>query len=473
MKPVNPVLHLLYRQPADHHYLRTPDRSLTYGEVLSVSEHLGEKYRMDGTVALNFENPLLLCLFCWAALSRNTQLVLLPSITSREALDRLLPHPGIPVFTDIASLKEEDNVCFVDSAPGDIQAFTPMEIVMDDDLLAGKNLFFYSSGTTGQSKLVPVSYAQLIVALNCIRREKLMEYTVDQCLLLSPPLYHSYGFSAMMEYTAGGSSLVLPADKTLGGYLKILGSEDLRTSITAVEGVPYFHEQLKLILQKLKLSSLRHVGFGGDAVSIKLLEFYRNHALQASFSIRYGLTEIPSVLSLLTLHADEELSNNGSRILPLYKVSLTKSEEGIDGDISVSYDLHTAAAYGPVQDLPEDTIPTGDTGYISEGRLVITGRKKYMGKIRGYTVNAQVLEKLLSEQPFIEEACIILQGQKLFAQVQLLPNTNAGEEEIRACIRQHLPDHYQPDQINFVDRIARTETGKKIRHLPEEVKGIR
>ncbi|HEY0067019.1 MAG TPA: class I adenylate-forming enzyme family protein [Flavisolibacter sp.] len=469
MNPVNPVLHLLYRQQADNCYLRTPDRSFTYGEVLSVAEHLAGKYRMEGTVALNFENPLLLCLFCWAALSRNTQLVLLPSITGREALDRLLPHSGIPVFTDIASLKEEDDVCFVDSIPGDIQTFTPLEVVVDDGLVAGKNLFFYSSGTTGQSKLVPVSYAQLTIALNCIRREKLMEYTVGQCLLLSPPLYHSYGFSAMMEYTAGGSSLVLPADKTLGGYLKILGSEELRTSITAVEGVPYFHEQLKLILHKLKLSSLRHVGFGGDAVSMKLLEFYRSHAPQVSFSIRYGLTEIPSVLSLLTLQRGEELCSNGSRILPLYKVSLTKNEEGSDGDISVGYDLQSATSYGPVQDLPVETIPTGDTGYISEGRLVITGRKKYMGKIRGYTVNAQVLEKLLSEQPFIEEACVILQGQKLFAQVQLAPNSNAGEEEIRACIRQHLPDHYQPDQVNMVDSIARTETGKKIRHLPREI----
>lgn len=467
MKPVNPVLNLLYRQPADHCYLRTADRSFTYGEVLSVAEHLGEKYRMEGTVALNFENPLLLCLFCWAALSRNTQLVLLPSITSREALDRLLPHPGISIFTDITSLKEEEDVCFVDSIPAKIQAFESVEVMVDDNLVAAKNLFFYSSGTTGQSKLVPVSYAQLMIALSCIQREKLMEYAVGQCLLLSPPLYHSYGFSAMMEYTAGGSSLVLPVDKTLGGYLKILGSEDLRTSITSVEGVPYFHEQLKLILQKLKLSSLRHVGFGGDAVSMKLLEFYRSQAPQISFSIRYGLTEIPSVLSLLTLQADDELSNNGSRILPLYKVSLTESEEGIDGDISVSYDVQASVAYGPVQDLPGETIPTGDTGHINEGRLVITGRKKYMGKIRGYTVNAQVLEKLLSEQPFIEEACIILQGQKLFAQVQLLPNTNAGEEEIRACIRQHLPDHYQPDQVNIVDSIARTETGKKIRHLAQ------
>lgn len=468
MKPVNPVLHLLYRQPADRCYLRTADRSFTYGEVLSAAEQLAEKYRLEGTVALNFENPLLLCLFCWAALSRNTQLVLLPSITSREALDRLLPHPGIPIFTDIALLKEEEDVCFVDSIPGNVPASRPVEVVVDDSLVAGKNLFFYSSGTTGQSKLVPVSYAQLNIALDCIQYEKLMEYTADQCLLLSPPLYHSYGFSVMMEYTAGGSSLVLPADKTLGGYLKILGSEDLRTSITAVEGVPYFHEQLKLILQKLKLSSLRHVGFGGDAVSMKLLEFYRSHAPQVSFSIRYGLTEIPSVLSLLTLQPGEDLSNNGSRILPIYTVSLTGNEDGTNGDISVSYDLQTAAAYGPVHDLPVETIPTGDTGYVSEDRLVITGRKKYMGKIRGYTVNAQVLEKLLSEQPFIEEACIILQGQKLFAQVQLASGTNAGEEEIRACIRQHLPDHYQPDQINLVDSIARTETGKKIRHMPKE-----
>jgi acyl-CoA synthetase (AMP-forming)/AMP-acid ligase II len=472
MKPVNPVLHLLYRQPADHCYLRTTDRSFTYGETLSVAEHLAGKYRMEGTVALNFENPLLLCLFCWAALSRNTQLVLLPSITSREALDRLLPHPGIPIFTDIISLKEEEDVCFVDSIPGNVQASTPVEVVVDDSLVAGKNLFFYSSGTTGESKLVPVSYAQLIIALNCIQYEKLMEYTGDQCLLLSPPLYHSYGFSAMMEYTAGGSSVILPTDKTLGGYLKILGSEDLRTSITAVEGVPYFHEQLKLILQKLKLSSLRHVGFGGDAVPMKLLEFYRNHAPQVSFSIRYGLTEIPSVLSLLMLQPGEDLSNNGSRILPLYQVSLTENEDGTDGDISVGYNLQTAAAYGPTDDLPVETIPTGDTGHVSEDRLVITGRKKYMGKIRGYTVNAQVLEKLLSEQTFIEEACIILQGQKLFAQVQLASNTNAGEEEIRACIRQHLPDHYQPDQIKLVDSIARTETGKKIRHL-KEVEGKR
>lgn len=465
MKPVNSVLHLLYRQPSGRTYLRTADHSFTYGEVLSLAKRLGEKYRLDGTVALNFENPLLLCLFCWAAVSRNAQLVLLPSINNREALDNLLPHPGIPVFTDIVSLKEDESIRFVNSIPEGIKDLEPEEINVDDNLLAGKKLFFYSSGTTGQSKLVPVSYAQLILALQCIRRENLMPYTEDQCLLLSPPPYHSYGFSALMEYTAGGSSIVLPADKTLGGYLKILGNEDLRSSITAVEGVPYFHEQLKLILQKLRLPSLRHIGFGGDAVALKLLQFYRNGAPQASFSIRYGLTEIPSVLSLLTVLPDEELRTNGGRILPLYKILLTENEDGADGDISAGYDLQAAAAYGSVKDLPNETISTGDTGHVSEGRLFITGRKKYMGKIRGYTVNAQVLEKLLSEQSFIEEACVILQDQKLFVQLQLLPGHSEGEEAIRTCIRQHLPDHYQPDQINFVTSIARTTTGKKIRHL--------
>jgi acyl-CoA synthetase (AMP-forming)/AMP-acid ligase II len=129
----------------------------------------------------------------------------------------------------------------------------------------------------------------------------------------------------------------------------------------------------------------------------------------------------------------------------------------------VSYKDGIADTYG-ISNLPEAPIFTGDTGYITGNTLFITGRKKHLGKVRGFTVNTQVLEHFLQQHHGIEDAVAMIENGELLVRV-VAPTLSI--HEVATSIELALPAHYMPGKIALVSILERTETGKIIRHNAE------
>ncbi len=472
MLKVNPVFQFFLSHAANagvRPCVQTINHTLYHQDVLNYIGHFSALYKIaaGNTLIVNINNPLLLYVFCWTALANNCDLVLLPAINEPALLQFYAKDiQYAKIITDIEACKGAEGVCFVHKLP-DMAVLSTAEIPYNTKANQSdwedKQLFFFSSGTTSSAKMVSTSYSQLLLALRCINNNKLMPYTYQQTVFITPPLYHSYGFSTMMEYSSNGSTIVFPEERNFTGYLKTIASSALGAKITAVEGVPYYHEQLKLVIKKCKLDGLRHIGFGGDAVAITLMEFYRAYQPEITFSIRYGLTEIPSVVSLLYLAPDEQLQNNGGKMMPFITFQFKNGAADNDGEIWVGYNKAVAADYG-ISKLPGEYVFTGDTGYLNGNSLHITGRKKYLGKVRGFTVNTQVLENFLQQHKGIRDAVVLLENGELEVKAVAPAIT---ETEIRAYIQTSLPPHYEPGSILLVNNIERTETGKIIRHNAE------
>jgi acyl-coenzyme A synthetase/AMP-(fatty) acid ligase len=471
MQTVNPLFKFFLQQAAgsgSKPCVVTTGHTLYYQDVLNSIDYFTTLCGIQpgSTIVLNIDKPLLLYLLAWTGIANNCSLVLLPAVTEPALLRQYVKEiPAAVTITDIKDHNGEDAVCFIDTLPAFEllpAAASNTYAAVTEDLLEGKEIFFFTSGTTSAAKLTATGYHQLLLALKCISAENLMPYTAGQTVFITPPLYHSYGFSAMMEYGSNGSTIVLPEEKAISAYVKTIASRQLPAAITAIEGVPYYHEQLKLIIKKCRLEQLLHIGFGGDAVPIALMEFYRTYLPGLSFSIRYGLTEIPSVISLLFVSPGQPLQSNGGKLLPFIKtVIATIAETGSDeGEISAGYDAAAAEKYG-ISQLPQQLISTGDTGYEQEGCLVITGRKKHLGKVNGFTVNTQVLENTLRKHNNVQDSCVVLEKNELRVQVVAAGIT---EQQVRQYIQAALPAYYQPASLLLVSSIARTETGKIIRH---------
>jgi fatty-acyl-CoA synthase len=118
---------------------------------------------------------------------------------------------------------------------------------------------------------------------------------------------------------------------------------------------------------------------------------------------------------------------------------------------------------------------TGDLGYVDEeGYFFLVDRVKRMINAAGFKVWPAEVETKLFAHPAIKEACVIAsidprKGEQVKAVVVLRDGAQASAEEIIAWAREHMAAYKVPSEIEFVDSLPRSATGKvQWRALQEE-----
>lgn len=255
---------------------------------------------------------------------------------------------------------------------------------------------------------------------------------------------HSYGFSALLEYTLGNSTIIIPSEASFNGVFRLINNKKIQSLVTTIEGVPYFYKQLLVFKNKIHFSNLKHIGFGGDFVHDSLLKSLFELYNEVSFSIRYGISEIPSVISLNTFETLEN-NKNTSTILQIYLVSI---DAGNDKEILVKYS--------------GKTIATGDIGVLENDQLTIIDRKASFLKVKGYKISPNYIEKVILNSEMIQEVQVLAKNDQLIANVISL--SNYKKNELINFLHHNLPQYSLPDTINEVKLLNRTSTGKIIRH---------
>ena len=112
---------------------------------------------------------------------------------------------------------------------------------------------------------------------------------------------------------------------------------------------------------------------------------------------------------------------------------------------------------------------TGDVGYRDEdGFLWFVGRKDDVISSSGYRIGPGEIEDSLLGHPAVLQAAVIgkadeLRGQIVKAFVVLAPGYVAGSdlaEEIQQSVRRRLSAHEYPREVEFIDELPMTTTGK-------------
>ena len=118
---------------------------------------------------------------------------------------------------------------------------------------------------------------------------------------------------------------------------------------------------------------------------------------------------------------------------------------------------------------------TGDLcRYLPDGNLEFLGRLDHQVKIRGFRIELGEIEALLSQHASVREALVVPQeeptGKRLVAYV--VPHQELSVNEVRAFLRQKLPDYMVPSAIVQLEALPLTPNGKVDRRallLPELV----
>ncbi len=235
------------------------------------------------------------------------------------------------------------------------------------------------------------------------------------------------------------------------------------------------------VLPDLKSSynlKLRAIMSAGEQVGEELIHWGRD-ALGVTINEMWGQTEFNYIVG------------NCSAIMPPRPGSMGKPYPGhrvdvIDDDGSIMPDGEEGElaawcddpvmflGYWNNEQATQDKITanwfrTGDVGYRdADGFLWFVGRKDDVISSAGYRIGPGEIEDSLLKHPAVLQAAVIgkpdeLRGQIVKAFVVLSPGHDATPElahEIQQSVRERLSAHEYPREVEFIDSLPMTTTGK-------------
>ena len=349
----------------------------------------------------------------------------------------------------------------------------------DNDTL----LIFYTGGTTGQSKGVMLSHANMFA--NTIGGIAAYGFQEGETHMLFGPLFH-LAAGARIFWTAclGAHTIILPK----------FDVPELLRLIPAwkVESIQVVPTMLTMLLEhpdfpNHDLSSLRLITYGAAPMPVALMKKAFRLLPNAGFCQGFGMTEASPLLTVLrpghhSLDAPlvDKLESVGKTV-DHCDVRIVDEEDnflppGNTGEI-VARGPNIMKGYLNSPEMSAEALRggwyhTGDSGYFDEdGFLFLTGRIKDMVITGGENVYPIEVENVLSLHPAVSQNAIIgipddKWGEAVHAVVTLVDGQTVTEQELIDWCRERLA-HYkcpravtirtEPMPLSSVNKIMKSE----------------
>ncbi len=347
-----------------------------------------------------------------------------------------------------------------------------------DVSVAGHDLALlpYTSGTTGLAKGCMHTHASLMH--NALAGGPWLDLRTGDRQLIVVPMFHITGLvMGMLASIRHGCAMVL------------LPRWDRRSAARTIERLRITHWPniptmvVDLLsgedLGEYDLSSLRYIGGGGapmpDAVSERLKQVFGLDYVEG-----YGLTETAAPTHLNPRHAARRhclgIPFVSTKALVVNPDTLQPLAPGEVGEILVQGpQLFKGYWYQPeatreafVEIDGQSWFRTGDLGRMDEdGYFYMADRLKRMINASGFKVWPAEVEALLQHHPAIKEACVIAKrdsyrGETVKALV-VLHESQRGQvssDDIVAWSREHMAAYKYPREVELVNDLPRTASGK-------------
>jgi fatty-acyl-CoA synthase len=328
-----------------------------------------------------------------------------------------------------------------------------------------------TSGTTGTpkgaSRSQPKSLdpaAALLAMIPLKAREKTM---------IAAPMFHSWGFVHFTLGMALSSTIVLKRKFDPEGTLSLTAQHDA----TALVVVPVMLQRIleldEEVLGRYDLSALRVVPVSGSALPGPLAEKWMDHFGDNIYNL-YGSTEV----AWATIATPEDLRaapGTAGRpphgtVVRLYDEDGNAVKPGETGRIFVGNEMQFEGyTGGGGKDVVDGLLSSGDVGHFDErGLLFVDGRDDDMIVSGGENVFPAEVEDLLAGHDGVAEVAVFGVddeefGQRLKAVVVKRDGASLSEDEVRKHVKSNLAGYKVPREVEFVDELPRTSTGKVLK----------
>ncbi len=326
---------------------------------------------------------------------------------------------------------------------------------------------FYTSGTTGKPKAVPLTYSNHFHS--AIASSLNLGVQANDNWLLCMPLFHVGGLAIAWRSVINGTKITLLPKFDPQEVLDAIASEQ----VTLISLVPTMLTRLLEHPQWQNLQKLRAILLGGAPASPELIE----QCLQLNLPIMptYGMTETASQITTLLPH--EVSIKQGSSGLPLFgnQIRIVDDHQqdldvGAIGQIlvqgaSVMDGYLHQFENNPIQD---DWLHTGDLGYLDrDGYLYVVSRRSDLIISGGENIYPTEIEAILLSHPAIAEACVVGICDREWGQIVaavIVTDIQFSLEEIRSfCEQKSLARYKLPKSIYIWESLPKTASGKLLR----------
>jgi long-chain acyl-CoA synthetase len=354
-----------------------------------------------------------------------------------------------------------------------------VEVDADNDLA----LLQYTGGTTGVSKGVMLTHANLRANVEQVRAWFPDADPGREVMMAVLPFFHVYGLTVCLLLGLRlGAALVLLPRFDLDGVLSAVD----KYRPTLFPGVPTMYVAINNAAAKggHDLSSIKACLSGAAALPLEVAE--RFERLSGGRLVEgYGLSESSPVATANPIYGKRKAGTIG---MPLPD-TLARVADPVDPAKTMPVgEPGELALAGPqvmrgywnrpdetAQVLKDGWLLTGDMAVMDEeGYFSIVDRKKDLIIAGGYNVYPREVEEVLYEHPKVLEVCVAgvpdgYRGEIVKAFVVLRSGEQATADEIREFAKTRLAAYKVPRSVEFRDELPKTMIGKVLRRaLVEE-----
>jgi len=336
-------------------------------------------------------------------------------------------------------------------------------------------LILYTSGSTSYPKAVPLRHGGIIEnGFNIGERQGLGP---GDRVLLSPPLFWSYGSANAMSATlTHGATLVLQGRFDAAESLDLIEKERC-TSLYTMPGMT----SAMLNHKEFRRQRTQTLRTGVTIGTPQDLAAAANELGAREICNVYGQTESYGNCAVTWHHWPLERRMRvqgpplpGVHVRIVDEVSgkeVARGEEGqieVRGNVTQGYD-GVSAENNAKAFTADGYFRTGDRGMLTpEGDVVFLARTTEMIKRAGINIAPAEVEEVLRHHPDVAEVGVVgapdpAKGEIVLAFVVPKVGASVTTDELRAHCRAEAASYKTPDRIEICDKLPTTATGKLMR----------
>jgi acyl-CoA synthetase (AMP-forming)/AMP-acid ligase II len=265
-------------------------------------------------------------------------------------------------------------------------------------------LLLSTSGSTGNPKAVRLSYRN--IASNSASIAASLRTTDADRVATALPLHFCYGLSVVSSHLlVGGGVAVLPQPATGRAFWRRFAE----ARCTGFPGVAPTYGMLSPRMSDLdQVPTLRVMTSSGSRLRTDLVLRFADYLRSRGgrLHVMYGQTEVTSRISCLDPEELPARAGSVGRAIAGGRVEIRSDGEpvpdGRRGEIVYSGPnvmLGYAESRGDLGlgDVTGGTLDTGDLGYLDDGFLYLTGRRKRIAKVYGLRISLDEIERLFED----------------------------------------------------------------------------
>jgi amino acid adenylation domain-containing protein len=348
----------------------------------------------------------------------------------------------------------------------------------------------YTSGSTGEPKGTMIAHRGICNQVQW--RQRAFPLGEGDAVLQRTPFGADPSVWEFFGPLAAGARLVMPRPgecRDIAALLRLIAEQE----VTVLQVVPSL---LRVLLEEPGFAScraLRRVFCGGEVLSVALRErFFARSA--AELHNLYGPTEASIDATYWTCRRGHDpcmtpigrpIANATAYILDAH---LQPVPPGVLGELYVGgrgvargYLNRPALTAERFLGDPFDAGPgarlyrTGDLArYRRDGAIEFLGRSDRQVKVRGFRVEPDEIEALLTRHPLIREAAVVARedtpgDMRLVAYLASDADAAGRSDAVRRLVRETLPDFMEPVRFTFLEALPVLPSGKVDRRALAEL----